>query len=66
MTTKKWYRSRTVWFNIATVIIAITTGMGELLPILGPVISQQIMTWVLFGVGTLNLILRKLTTSGIE
>ncbi len=63
---KPWYKSKTVWFNVATVVIAISAGMGELLPILAPVVSQQLMTYVVFGVGALNLILRKLTTTGIE
>jgi len=63
---KKWYQSKTVWFNVASVIIAVTAGLGEFLPILGPVISQQLMTYFIFGAGIVNLILRKLTTTGIE
>ncbi len=62
---KKWYLSKTLWFNIATTIVAITAGLGGVLPILAPVVSEVSMAWILFGVGVVNVVLRTVTDKGL-
>jgi hypothetical protein len=63
---KPWYKSKTVWANVATIVAAMLTGLEQLLPVLTPVISASVMPWVLVGVGVLNIGLRMVTTEGIE
>lgn len=62
---KRWYKSRTMWLNIATVIIAVTAGLPTYLPFLSELISTAVMSKVLFGVGVVNLLLRKITKQAI-
>lgn len=62
---KPWYKSKTVWANVATCVAALLTGVEQFLPVLIPVVSPVIMPWVLFGVGVLNIGLRMVTKEGI-
>ncbi len=63
--TKKWYQSKTVWFNIATLAIAITAGLTGVLPILAPVVTEVTMAYALFGVGLINVVLRAVTSTAL-
>lgn len=63
---KPWYKSKTVWANVATVVAGLLTAVEQFLPVLIPVISPVVMPWVLFGVGVLNIGLRLITTEGID
>lgn len=65
MPKKKWYLSKTVWFNVATIGVAILTGLSSVLPILSPIVSEVVMAYILFGVGTVNVILRAVTSKAI-
>lgn len=62
---KKWYKSRTMWLNIATVLIGVTAGLPAYLPFLEGVLSTALMSKLLFGVGAVNLVLRKVTKQAI-
>lgn len=63
---KKWYTSKTVWFNILTIGGAVAAGLGGVLPALGPVLSVETYQILLFAVGTLNVTLRAITTGPIQ
>ncbi len=63
---KKWYESKTVWVAIATSLVGITGGVTALLPVLAPAMTAQAMAWTLFGVGVVNVVLRTVTSKGIE
>ncbi len=66
MDSKKWYKSKTVWFNILTIGGAVAGGMGGILPALGPVLSVETYQILLFAVGVLNVTLRAVTTGPIN
>lgn len=66
MDSKKWYKSKTVWFNILTIGGAVAGGMGGILPALGPVLSVETYQILLFAVGFLNVTLRAVTTGPIN
>lgn len=66
MESKKWYKSKTVWFNILTIGGAVAGGMGGILPALGPVLSVETYQILLFAVGVLNVTLRAVTTGPIN
>jgi hypothetical protein len=59
---KPWYKSKTVWFNLATIGVAILTGLSGVLPILSPIVSEVVMAYILFGVGFANVVLRAVTS----
>jgi len=46
--------------------MAITAGLGGVLPILAPVVSEVSMAYILFGVGLVNVALRAITNTGIS
>lgn len=62
---KPWYKSKTVWANVATVVAAMLTAVEQYLSVLSPVIDPVIFPWVLAGVGVVNIVLRAITTEGI-
>ena len=58
MTPKSWYKSRTVWFAVLTVLIGIAGafGFGEFVPDASTV--EIIQTVILVVVGGVNIVLR--------
>lgn len=63
---KKWYQSKTVWFNAAVGATAFTAALPGMLAILAPVLTVEVLKYTLFGVALVNYILRKITKEGIE
>ena len=63
---KKWYESKTMWLGIATVLVSVTSGLTALLPMLAPVLTKTVLVWIMFFVGLTNVVLRSVTTKGIE
>ena len=58
---KKWYQSKTVWTNVALVLGAVI----QMLPQLQVTMTPDQYAMIFFVFGTINLVLRKLTTTGI-
>jgi hypothetical protein len=63
--TKPWYKSKTIWFNILTILAAITAGVAGLIPTLQPWLTPKIYTMTIFIIGMINVVLRAITDSGI-
>jgi len=59
---KKWYNSRTVWLNVATVVAGAAPLVGNFVGLVSPLTYAILMTAV--GIG--NIALRFLTDTGIE
>lgn len=59
---KPWYKSKTIWVNLTTVI----AGTISLLPGLAGVIPATTLSILLFSLGLLNVVLRVITDEGIE
>jgi len=62
---KKWYKSKTIWLNVAATALLFTEGLGQVMtgftPLLGP--------WAIgfsFAVAIINMGLRTITTQGVE
>lgn len=62
MESKKWYQSRTVWLNIATVV----AGGGPLVANFTGLVEPFTYALLLTAVGGANIALRLLTDKGIE
>lgn len=63
---KRWYKSKTIWFNSAIMVSAMLTGIVGLLPIVQGVVSASAYAWVFFGVSAINIVLRVVTNQGVE
>lgn len=59
---KKWYKSKTVWLNVATVV----AGAGPLVANFTGLVNPLVFALLLTGVGLANVALRFLTDQGIE
>lgn len=62
---KVWWKSKTVWFNVVTVLLSLTGGLPALFPMIEPMVAPQVYSYMLFGVGVVNVFLRGLTKNGI-
>jgi len=63
---KPWYRSKTMWFNIATVGGTVMAAAVGLLPTVEPAIAPSVYPWVVVVVGLANAGLRTATKGGIK
>lgn len=65
MTQKKWYTSKTVWFNALTVLAAMAGGLVGLLPTLQPLLTPEVFAIATVVIGVVNLGLRSITKDAI-
>ena len=59
---KKWYKSRTMWLNLATVVAGGAPLVANFTGLISPLVYAMLMT----AVGLANIALRLLTDTGIE
>ncbi len=62
MPKKKWYLSKTVWLNVATVVAGAGPLVGNFMGLVSPLVYAILLTVV--GLG--NVALRFITDQGIE
>lgn len=60
---KPWYRSRTLWFNAVTAVLA---GVELSFGVLQPVVSPEEYAAIVLGVTVVNLVLRSVTAQGLR
>ena len=58
---KPWYTSKTMWANIALIMVGVQQNMQVIEASIPPIVFG----YLLFGVGVLNVILRVVTTSAV-
>jgi hypothetical protein len=59
---KPWYKSKTIWINLATFV----AGVAALLPELEGVVNEVTYSYLLVGIGIINVALRAMTDKGIQ
>lgn len=64
-TSKPWYKSKTVWFNLISTAVVFTDGLAKLMVGLTTFIPAEVYPWVVFGVGISNLFLRSITSTAL-
>jgi hypothetical protein len=62
---KVWYKSKTMWFNLAIVGGAAVDAAVGLLPTVEPLLSQEIYAITFFVVGIVNVALRAVTSNAV-
>lgn len=62
---KVWWKSRTIWLNVLTVLSALAAAANEFLNVLQVSLSPETYAVSLFVIGALNVFLRTITTQGI-
>lgn len=60
-TKKPWFESKTLWFNIVTLVIV----FGDLI-IDGGLVNESTGAWIIVGMGMGNAILRMVTSKAIR
>lgn len=66
MQAKKWYKSKTVWFGVLTMISGVASAGMDLLPILQISLDPLTYSYILFTLGVVSVTLRLITTTPIE
>jgi hypothetical protein len=64
-TSKPWYKSKTVWFNLISTAVVFTDGLAKLIVGLYDFIPAEVYPWVVFGIGISNLFLRSITSTAL-
>lgn len=59
---KPWYKSKTIWVNVLTVL----AGMGSVVQLWTPILDPVIIGVGMSVVGLANIVLRTITTEGIR
>jgi len=59
---KNWFQSKTVWVNIAVVLLAIQQAMPQVQSFVDP----KVYAVILGVIGFINIILRAVTSKGIK
>lgn len=62
---KPWYKSKTMWFNLAIVGGAALDSAVGLLPTVESLVPASMYSIIFFVVGVVNMALRAVTTNGI-
>ena len=62
---KPWYTSKTMWFNFALILTAALDGFASIVYLYEPFIAPGVYPLVLLFIGTVNVILRAITTTGV-
>jgi hypothetical protein len=67
VTSKPWWRSKTIQFNaLAIVLLAALEMAGQNVQLLQPLLSPKAYAAVAFALPIVNIVLRKLTIEGIH
>lgn len=59
---KKWWQSRTIWFNIGSVLLVIGTEFASFVEFLDPAQQDDVRFWLALFTAAGNAILRSVTT----
>jgi len=62
---KPWYKSKTVWFNIVTILGATVDGLVGMLYMVEPFIAPGVYPFIMLTVGLINVVLRAITTQAL-
>jgi hypothetical protein len=62
---KPWYKSKTIWLNVAATALLFTEGLGQVMTGFTPLLGAWAVPFS-FGVAILNMFLRTITDQGIE
>lgn len=62
---KKWWKSKTVWFNIATALIAAGNELAPLLQIMETATAESVRIVLIMASSTGNMVLRIVTSTKV-
>ena len=63
--TKKWYRSRTFWYNAAVTLVALGNELLPLLQVMDNPAREELRMWLIFATTFGNAILRVVTQTKV-
>lgn len=63
---KYWTESKTMRFNVAMLLMSATDAFIQYAYAIEGVIDPALYPWLFFGAGVVNVLLRKLTNTGIR
>ncbi len=63
---KPWYKSKTVWFNIITILSPVVDALVGSMYLIEPLIAPGLYPFIMLGVGLVNIVLRRLTDNAVR
>lgn len=63
---KPWYKSKTVWFNIVSILGALVDGLVGMLYMVEPFIAPGLYPFVMLAVGLINILLRAISDKAVR
>ncbi len=63
---KPWYKSKTVWFNIISVLGATVDGLVGMLYLVEPFIAPGLYPFIMLIVGLINIVLRAISEKAVR
>lgn len=63
---KKWYQSKTMWYNIAVSMVAAGNEMMPIVGVLDPAIADTVRAYLIVALAAGNTILRSITSTKVS
>lgn len=63
---KLWLRSKTIWFGLSVVVLAVAELAQEHLPVLLADAAPKTSAWTTLAIGVLIIVLRRVTYTGVH
>jgi len=63
---KKWYKSKTIWYNIAVSFVAIGNEMMPVLGVMEGAAAEELRAWLVLLLAVGNTILRTVTKTKVQ
>lgn len=63
---KKWYTSKTIWYNVAMTVVTAANELMPVLEVMDPTVASQVRVWLVLALSLGNIVLRTVTVSPVK
>lgn len=65
LNSKPWWKSKTIWYNVAITLVATANEMAPVVDILDPTVADTIRPFLIMALAVGNTVLRVVTTKPV-